>query len=715
MSFLQPLFLAGLLAAALPLVIHLINRRKAVRRPFPALALLRASNERIARSVKVRQWLLLALRVLALALLALALAKPFVLSSSGLTAEERLPTAVVIVVEDGLSMSHGDWWDQATDEAMAQIGRLRTWDEAALMTTTGQRPVRELTNDHGELRRAMGNLDWRHEIGDLGDALLAANDLVAASQLPNRRIVVVASGTDTAVDPHRELSLSSPVEYISVGAQEGDQIDNLAVTAVDYAQRGPSRDGNWRIDAVVQNFGTSDQSGVDLQLKIDGEVVAATSIDIPAGDTATHRFEHHLEGVDLAEGVVEITGVPGLEADSKWHFLLRPNQQARALLINGSPSSIPYDDELFFLTRALEPAADSGAGIIPYLTTVDGLERRNLEDFDVVLMANVSRLSADDASRLQHFVENGGGLFIAMGNQVDHDAYNQHLEKLLPRPLRGVKRLAERDDPDAPVKVTRMGHPQRTHPIFQSFGVQSGALQSVSIYSHMLLDPAPSDRDTELLLSYQDNAPALLERRVGKGRVLLFTATVDNDWTDFPVRTAYLPLMNRSLLYLARRATSEGDGAYVVGEPVRIDVGDLVSERAIIRDPDGERLVLEPDEGRITMTPGLPGTHTFFADQDGTGHGIDALSFSANVDRSGSALAPLSMALVDQWQADPTAVLTGDSRGQERRINLWSTLLFLVTLALLFETVLGTRRSVLVRTAQKLTFWRSSQDELVER
>ena len=711
MSFIQPLFLAGLLAAALPLLIHLINRKKAVVRPFPALKLLRESNERIARSVKIRQWLLLALRVLAIAVLALALAKPYVLSSTGITADERLPTSVVFVVENGLAMENADWWEQAKEQLNDEIRGLRPWDEAALVTTSDDEPIiRDLTGEHGDLRRAADDLQLRYQTGDLGSALISADSILGTSELPGRRIVVVGSNTDSAVEPHRELNLSNPVDYVSFRSDEA--AENLAISSVDYEQRGAARDGRWRVDAVVENFGHSVQNGVTLRLRVDDTVVAGETIDVPAGESISHSFDHTVEEARLAEAVVEIADARGLESDTHWHFLLHPQHRVRTLLVNGSPSTVPYNDELFFLTRALESTAGSSAGIVPSITTPDGLDRRNFDDFDAIVLANVSRLTSEQADDLKSYVERGGGLFITMGDQVDEEAYNQLLGDLLPRPLRGEKRLAERDDPDAPVKTTRMGHPQRQHPIFQSFDVPgSGALQSVSVYSYMLLDPAPSDRNSELILAYQDNAPALLERRVGQGRVLLFTSSVDRDWTDFPVRTAYLPLINRSLLYLARRATSGSDELRIVGDQVRFEVGDLINERAIIHDPDGRRIVLEPTDGVVSFVPRTPGMHSFFADDDGddSGHLIESMTFAANVDRSGSELGSFPHALLDDWQGEQEidGEMT-DGPGDERRLNLWSFFLFVVTLALLLETVLGARRSVLVRTLDKLAFWRRS-------
>lgn len=712
MSFLQPLFLAALLAAALPLIIHLINRNKAKRRAFPALRLLRESNERIARSVKIRQWILLALRVLAIAVLVLALAKPYVLSSRGITADERLPTAVVFVVENGFAMDHSNWWDSAMDTLDDEIRGLRTWDEAALLSTSDESPiVAELTSDPSRLRDGADALQRRYHRGDLAGALVRADRLVTSSDLPGHRIVVIGSDTNSAVESHRDVSLDSPVEYLSVRSDDG-AVDNVAITAVDYEQRGSARDGRWRINAVVENFGRSDLEDIRLQLRLDDTVVTATTVNVGAGESISHSFDHTIEEPQLVEGIVELADVEGIEPDNQWHFVLHPQHRVRTLLINGSPSSVPHDDELFFLTRALEPTADSGASIAPSVTTPDGLDRRDLDDFDAVVLANVSRLSGDQASRLKGYVERGGGLFISMGDQVDEEAYNQQFTDLLPRPLRGEKRLADRDDPDAPVKTTRLGHPQRQHPIFRSFDIPgSGALQSVSVYSYMLLDPAPSDRDSELIVSYQDNAPALLERRVGQGRVLLLTTTIDRDWTDFPVRSAYLPLMNRSLLYLARRATSETETTYHVGSPVRLDVGDLVSDRAIIHSPDGRRIVIEPSDGEVVFEPHIPGTYTFFADDDGgeSGRIIDSLTISANVDRRGSNLGAFPHVLLEEWQGEHDLdAVTEEGPADERRINLWSFLLFIVTIALLAETVLGARRSVLVRTLDRLTFWRRS-------
>ncbi|RAL22377.1 hypothetical protein DL240_11040 [Lujinxingia litoralis] len=709
MNFVQPLFLVGLLAAALPLLIHLFNRRKAVRRPFPALRLLQASHQRSARSIKVRQRVLLALRMAAVAALALALAKPFFLSSSGMTAEERMPTAVALVIEDGLAMQHEGWMKRAREQASELVDDLRPWDQVVLVRSSGPDEER-LTEDHGQVSEQLDELRASDNPGDLGHALSRASTLLSGSQLPNRRLVVIGSLTEGAFaqDP-AELDIVHPLQLFSVRDEGDEPTPNLAITGVRYEQEGSGEQGAWNITATIANFGPDDATDVQAQLRVGDSVVGGQQLSVPAGQETRVAFMHRLSEPALTAARVELIDADELAADNTWHFFIRPREHVRALLINGSPSNIPYDDELFFLTRALRPGLTSESAIAPTTGAPERLERDDLNTFDVVVLANVARLNATQAERLRTYVEEGGGLFIAMGNQVDVEAYNHQLGELLPRPLRGLKRLAERDDPDAPIKITRLGQTRRQHPIFRVFNLPGGsAMQSVQVYSYMLLDPAPAGQQTTLALAYQDNAPALLERQVGQGRVLLWTTTLDREWTDLPVRTAYLPLMRRSLTHLARRASSLHDTERWVGAPFSVEVGDLVRERAIAVGPGGARQVAEPIDGDITLLAERPGTYLLYADEASEAGLIEGLSFAANLDRRASRLTPVPDAVTAAWQTDaegrPHSASAPEAR---RRVNLWSWLLFFVTMALLAESVLGARRSVLIDVGRRILRGRS--------
>jgi hypothetical protein len=712
MSFLEPLFLLGLLGAALPLLVHLINRRKATKRSFPALKLLLESNKRVARSVKVRQWFLMALRVLAILLLALALAKPFFLSDAGVAAGERLPTAVVLVVDTSGSMTNAKWWDRARDQVSDELEKLRPWDEVALVTTTQREIPERLTDDHARIKDAARELSPEAHTGDLRQALQSAADVLATSQLPSRKIVLIS---DLAANNRAGIApeMPYPIELEQVRRKKEEAPDNLSITGVQYEQDA-TEEATWRIEARVKNHSKEAREDIDIQLMFDGSPLSSGRIDrIGPGEEVIHVFRHRQATPGTFSAAVTLDEEDDYTLDDTFSFVFRTRSKIMVLIVNGEAASIAYDDESFFLTRALNPEQRSDSGLIPTTITPEGLANKNLSEYDVIILANVPRIPNAMSAKLERYVRDGGGLMVTSGDQIDIEAYNQTLVGLLPKPLRGLKELAKRDDPDAPVKITRFGASNHNHPIFRAFSTMGGStLQSAQVYSYMLLEPGDPALSTTLL-SYKDNAPALLERQLGRGRVLLLTTSIDFEWSDFPIRSAYLPMMQRTTQYLARRATSVGDSRYEVGGHVTLEVSGIIEERAIIKGPvdadEPDRFVLEPLDGQVVFTPPEPGVYQVWAGEDSNGEPpVEELTFAVNAAQSESDLTGMDIEAFEQWIA-PKASESGSSgvitRGQtrERRVNIWPTLLFLVTLALLAETILGTRRSVLMRLWRMIT------------
>lgn len=700
MSFLEPAYLLGLLAALGPLVIHLINRKKAVRQEFPAMRFLLQSNKRVARGTRIRQWVLLALRMLVVGLLAFALAKPFLNNDAGISTQERLPTATVIVLDTSMSMQNADWWKRAKDQADELVGAMRPWDEVALVFADrqGGQPVARLTTDHSKVSDAIDAASPGFDSTDLPGALRRAADVLAPSQLPNKRIVLISDFTMGGFPSNAVGAVPTNVPVSRVDVSD-DHRASVVVSDVRYEQEGTRREPVFRVDATLSNLGSQDKD-VEVRLLVDGAAVAAAKVLVPAHKTALQTFRHRVEGLQARVGAVEIVDGDALQADNRRWLTLRGGNRVRALLVNGEPTSVVYRDELFFFERALNPK-NSPDGIATTSITRDGLEGRDLGEFDVVVLANVTSITTNAAEALKAFVDGGGGLLFAMGDQVDVESWNSRLKDLLPKPIRGMKQLAEVGDPDAPVKVTHFGSAVREHPIFEVFEAPGGAtLQQGLVYSYMLLEPSPPAQ-SRTLLSYKDAAPALLERKVGRGRVLLYTTTLDVDWSDLATRTAYLPLMRRMMQYLARRATSESDPVHHVGEPVALDVEGLVKERVVVT-LDDARVVLEPTDGKVTFVPDRPGVWRVWADDTDAQSRLSALDTAVNVDIAESDLSPQPSDALAPWLPAADA---GDAKGMtaQKRVNLWPIFLFMVTIGLLIESVLGTRRSVLVRLWRLVT------------
>ena len=701
MNFLEPLFLVGLLAAALPLAVHLFNRKKAVRRPFPAMTFLLQSNTRTARSAKVRQWMLMALRMGALALLAMAMAKPFCLDAQGISQDARMPSAVVIVVDTSASMRRDGWWERAKNLAQDELDALRPWDQVVLLSTGRlDDPDARLSDAHAQAAQALDELEPTWAAHDLNAALERASGLLASTQLPARRVVLISDFSASARSDKQGSVLPASLEKKSVRA-EGQATQNIEVVGVTYVQEDAQKN-LWRIDAQLKNHGDEDARDVQLQLRVKGEVVSGGAVDVLAARaSATHTFRHTYEGTGVVAASVELLQDDDYAPDNVRHVALRMRDRIRTLVVNGEPGSISYDDEVFFLTRALNPTRDKSRGIVPVVVNPTALISTDLSEYDVVFLSNLPRVSADIVTKLKAYVEGGGGLFITMGDQVDVEAYNKTLKELLPKPLRGLKKLAELDDPDAPIKVTHLGATDTRHPIFRAFSLPGGhTLQTTQVFSYMLLEPT-IEADSKTIMSFKDNAPALLERKVGRGRVLLWTSSIDREWTDFPVRSTYLPLLQRAVTTLARRATNDRDEDPVVGAPLPLELPDDRIERVVIVGPqhikDPTRLVLEPIEGNVTPTPSQPGLYRVWANSAGDGkdgNELTGLSFVAQSPASESDFAPMATDALASWTPSEGAS-DGEAMLAKKRVNIWPKILFVITMLLLLETVLGTRRSVL--------------------
>jgi hypothetical protein len=290
---------------------------------------------------------------------------------------------------------------------------------------------------------------------------------------------------------------------------------------------------------------------------------------------------------------------------------------------------------------------------------------------------------------------------------VEPARYNDIFGELLPKPLRSIRALCEPSDPDANLLATRLARLDSTHPVFRVFDLPGGeSIQSVSVYSYVLLEPSAAHA-VETLASYGDGGPAIVERDIGAGRVALLTTSIDRDWTDLPIRTAFLPLARRLIRHLARRSGSEASSSAVVGERHTIDVEAQNPSRVTVVDPNGQRFVLVPEgeEKRVAFTPEVPGHHRVWLTIAGAERDFEEHQFAANLAPAESDLTRVADEIAQAY-ADG-ASRRGSGEGAvvdvpERRISLWPLLIFLFILAIYVETGLAARRQAWRRLLSRL-------------
>lgn len=699
MNFLAPLMLLGLAAAAVPIVIHLIGRRRAPVRRFAAMDFLLGTNRRVARRLRLREMLLLALRVLVALAIPLVLAKPFVSCSATGPLVARGPQAVVLVVDNSFTMGYRRGGESLFEAAKARarqvLGELGPEaDVAVVFTAEGTQAPTELSRDHLRLRDTIDDAELSNRPGDVTLALRRAAALVASSPHTARRVYLFSILPAKAFPPGEPAWAPGSGPELHVFAPTDEPIPNLAVTSLTTEQAGDVGPRGVRVAAEIVNFGEERVVDRGITLRIGARPVARGLISLGPGERGVKQFTATIPGDERAADVlVELDG-DGLAIDDRRWIRVELRKDVRVLIVDGDPSAVRHEDETFYLETALRPGDRSDSSMVVTSTTVDELPRRRLADHDVVFLCNVKPLDPARISELDAWVRKGGGLFVSLGDNVDEQAYAS-MSPLLAQELRAVRDVAPGLSGAERVKRGEtIGRIEKTHPVFQVFGARGTGLAEASFWRWFLVSPSASDdRDRQILARLSGGAPLLIKARSGNGRLFLYTSTIDRDWNNLPVHKGYLPLLQQAARHLAQAPTRDEPTQVLVGQAREIAVGEGDTRVEVVA-PSGARTVFDKErlEGRkaISFNAAVePGVYRVTVAGGGT-RARPAGDFVANVDPRGS----------DTRRAQPgdlpddtpsVAASEGAVKAPMRRVELWHSLAAALLLFLFGEALLARR------------------------
>ncbi len=696
MTFGNPWMLLGALGALIPLLVHLFDRRRPRPHAFGPLAFVLRSQKRTASRLKLKRLLLYALRTLILLAIPIALARPELTRDAAAAQAVKGPAATAIILDASLSMRWSDGtsnFERARDEARDALKDLLPEEPATLLVCT-QAPAAPPPPgfDRGRLRSLVDEARATYGTADLSRCLDMAARALEESPMPAKRLVLVSDMTAAAFrleapPPTVKGPTGAPVkpEVVLRDAAEGHEVlGNRAIVDLKVEpalQAGPR---TFQFTFTVRNFGAEPVKDLEAVVRVGESTLAKGFVDIPPGGTTQKTLTVRFPQGGTVLGQVALAP-DALVEDDRRSFVLPVPRALKALVVNGSPHATRYRDEAFFVDAAL-----TAPGSPVEVSTRDaevGL-REDFSAYDLVLLLNVPAPGADEAEKLAAFVEKGGGLFISMGDRVNPDAYNQRLGAVLPRPLRLVRTSAERDDPDADTRSARLAQVSVEHVLFAPFtGRAEEGLVGARFYKYMLLeaDNPGASGASQVLATYEDGAPAVAVARRGKGRVALLTSTVDRDWSDFAIRTSFLPLMQRFAAYLT--------GSLDEREEVRVRVGEGATLRpegaqkvSAVRAPDGAEVsVKEQPDGSLVAGPVLePGVYSVLG---ADGKVQPDLSFAAVLDPSESDLGRVPLDTLTAYFGEETVkASTGDA--DKPSVPLWTWLILAACLAFFFEGTL---------------------------
>ncbi len=629
-SFLSPILLWGTALVTAPIILHLIMRRKPVPHSFPAMRFLQQRAVANRRRLRVNQLLLLLLRIAAIALLALALARP-VLRGAGWLPETEGPVAAAFVFDTAPRMllreGNQTRLERAAGMAKVLFSKLPSGSQVAIVDTAGT-PAALTQAVAAEAR--VDRLSATSPYVSLPAAIAAARRLLDEAPLTRRELYVFTdcsqgAWSEGAATPADQSAIDGGLTtlYCDVSARAPR---NFAVESLDLSGERIAAGSPLVVTTRVGHVGPDDtrQAGVEM-VAADGRFVrrAAKAVSPTGGRPETVRFEIGGLAPGIHQGRVMLDGADDLAADDAASFTIDVGSPARVIVAAAKPA--PRTSRL--MVEALAPAALRKAGTARFAADpVDfaALDAANWQQAAGIVLLDPPPMTDRECETLVAWVAEGHGLVVWLGQAAGEAArFNTAASRrLLGGELVRVWRSPDAGNYLAPVTLD--------HPLLATFRRVGDAVpwQDFPVMRHWEFLPAAADEASNggsdhgaavPVAAYRNGLPAILEHRVGQGRVIIVTTPVgfeagDNDAWNF-LATGFEPwpfliLANETVLHAIDTSAERN---VMAGSPVVIPLGRRDLPTAIVHTPAGEDFPVAVDRlrGTVTVTATLePGNYT---------------------------------------------------------------------------------------------------------
>jgi hypothetical protein len=571
MTFLNALLALGAMAFSIPLIIHLLNRSRYLTVDWGAMQFLETSVRVNARRIEWKQLLLLLIRCLIPVVLALAMARPIILSWRDSGAANAM--ALAVVLDDSMSMQTIDdpdgnssrtRWRIACDQLAEVADQLPTGSSVCLVLA-GSPPEMYGDLDTDACKEQLERLSQQTTFAgtfELGASLERGLEWLQQASHSKRHLVVVSdfassdwsSGPESPIEAARQRiagqTIPVPWSFLNVAKRmtEDESRSDTGIKTMEIAPRVATIGAPLTVTASLQNFSPTPQQ-VPVRLSADGDEIEMQSLTIPGRSTRTMRFRWIPKSHGDTELKVELGKEDGTPADNSITRVMRVMNPVRVLLVDGGSRDEAMKSESDFLRYALTPFAllQGLPGDVFSTRVVDpnGWDEAILREHDLVVGCNVPDLSAPQRQWLRAFVERGGGLMFALGDSVQVERYNTW-EPISENGLRPGT-FSNRSEWSGTVRVS-------DSPFFDLAPQVIESMASLQFHHRIAIEEV--DREAWSGFLFEDGAPWILNCPIGRGRCLWMMSSCDDGDGNFPARPAYVPMMQKLMLFAA--ATPSG-------------------------------------------------------------------------------------------------------------------------------------------------------------
>ncbi|MCH7556542.1 MAG: BatA domain-containing protein [Planctomycetes bacterium] len=608
MSFLYPLFLAGIAAVGLPIVLHMIRRHTRKRVEFSSLMFLRTTIPRFKNRSRLENLLLLILRCIILCLLAFAFSRPF-FPREAVESRVRLGSRIVLLIDTSASMRRAGMWDQAISEAQSVLDSVDQADRVCVMsfdqstkTQIGfeQWGALDPTQRKSVVIEHISKLSPGWALTNLGSALVSAAEAIEDDEVNDgqqtiaMRQVVLISDLQEGSNLEAMHAYEWPEEMeLVVKLVRCQGTTNAALQLVtDRSGFGGSADDS---PLGIRITNSSDATAERFQLNWADETAASASsravdVYVPPGHSIVVRAPDRADESKARKLI--LTG-DDHDFDNTLYLAPHLQQQVNILYIgsddpNDSKGMLYYVRRAFGATSALKPHVISRPGS----KTIAAAE---IETAHLIITADV--VNQENLVSLRRYLESGRTLLLVM-KSID--------EAKTLATLAGIETIESQEaDVDRYAMLSRI---EFKHPLLTLFSEpRFGDFTQIHFWKYRRINIGDLP-DARVLAHFDSGDPAWIELPVGKGSLLVFTCGWHPSDSQLALSSKFVPLLYSILEYGGVLAGQQSQ--YFVGDHIPIPQSmKLEPANLQIRKPDNSLISLDAGQQVFTQTD-LPGIYT---------------------------------------------------------------------------------------------------------
>lgn len=692
MSFLTPLYLLGALAVAGPIIFHLIRRSPRGEVPFSSLMFLSPTPPRLTRRSRLDDWLLFLLRVGALCLLAFAFARPFLREAMALDGGDAQASRILVLIDTSASMRRGDLWERAVEQARNAVREARSNDTLAIYrfdrSTAPVMTFEEASQIDSPQRSAiavsrLNELEPTWQATDLGAALVQAVTVVGdvvdstseATRMP-RRIVLVSDlqeGSDVKALAGFEWPSDVELELKTVHAtQPNAAIHRLTDAASDDRASSPTL----RIQVSNEAENQNERFAI-VWRDADNETVGApVDAYVPAGESRVFQVERPIWRKPLQ--ALELTG-DAFSFDNRAFIADRLKREVSVAYIGEEQADDPAG-LLYYIDRVFRDSPERAVQV-ERKSPQGNVELGSADSTPLVIAG--STVSPASADRLRSYVEAGGTVLAVLTSPQQAAS----LATLAELPVEAVEEANVTGD-------VMLGEISYRHPLFAPLaGPQYNDFTKIRFWKYRRLNE-PAIGDANVIARFENGDPAVVEKSIGKGRVVLLASSWRPDDSQLARSSKFVPLM-LSLLTIGTSEAFETADLHVGDRiPLASFAARIADRAATVVVPSGASLKISADATAFDQTD-TPGVYAIETDGERT-------AFAVNLEPSESRTQPMPVETLEQfgcklYKGASQAAASEESRRQmlnaelEGQQKLWRWVILAALAFLAVETWLAGR------------------------